>query len=296
MRLFVFTLIFTMFCSMTQAQSVDSLGGNWTTKGGVGFNFSQVGLTNWAGGGENSLAITGLYNQSFLYTKGIWTWENTVDLAYGIIQQGDKPTRKSDDKLYLNSKIGKQFAEQWSFSGIMDLRTQFAPGYKYTTDAATQSEISTLISRFMAPGYLTTSIGLQYKPNTKLSLFVTPITGKITFVMDDSLSALGAYGVEKGKHTLNEFGAYIVTEFSSPVVENVDFKSKLTLFSDYRHTTLVDVNWDNLIMFTINKYMKASITTNLVYDDDIIVTRGDGSTGRDVQFKEVIAIGVTYLF
>ena len=281
---------------LLSAQPADSVKTNWATKGGVGFNFSQVGLTNWAGGGENSLALTGLYNQSFIYTKDIWTWDNSLDLAYGIIQQGDKPTRKSDDKLYLNSKLSRQFAEQWSFTGIMDFRTQFTDGFKYSLNAATNDEIATLISRFMSPAYLTTSIGLQYKPDEKLTVFVTPLTGKITFVLDDTLASVGAYGVDKGKNSKMEFGSYVVTEYNTPIFENVTLKSKLTLFSDYSHITLIDVNWENLILFDINKYMKASFTTNLVYDDDITVTRNNGTVGKDVQFKEVIAIGVSYAF
>lgn len=281
--------------------SIKSIGQNavsdsthWTQKTNLGANFSQVGFSNWAGGGENSLALTGLMNYKLTYAVGIWSWENTLDIAYGIIQQGDKPTRKSDDKLLFNSKLGRNFSEFWSFTGILEFRSQFADGYKYTV--TNNIETSSLVSRFMAPAYLTASFGVEYKPTKELSFYVTPITGKTTFVLDDSLSKIGAYGVSPGENVLNQFGILSVTEYNTSLIKNVDFNTKLTLFDDYGKLALIDVNWETLLIFTVNEYIKTSFSTNLVYDDDVIVTRSNGTMGKDVQFKEVIAIGLLYSF
>ena len=65
-------------------------------------NLSQVSLTNWAAGGQNSLAVNGLLNSFASYKKGKSTWENTLDLGYGVIKQGTKDFFKADDKLEFN--------------------------------------------------------------------------------------------------------------------------------------------------------------------------------------------------
>ncbi len=287
-------LLFVTSIVFGQDQTATATPSDWISKMNVGANFSQVGLSNWAGGGESSLALTGLMTYSLIYTKDIWKWENTADIAYGIIQQGDKATRKSDDKIILNSKLGRNFAENWSFTGLLEFRSQFAEGFKYSV--VNNVETATFVSKFMSPAYLTASIGIEYKPNDQLSLYVTPITGKTTFVLSDTLSKQGAYGVTPGENVLNQFGILSVAEFKTPIMTNINFTTKLTLFDDYKKLSLIDVNWETLFLFTINEYINASFATNLIYDDDIIITRANGTTGKDVQVKEVIALGILYTF
>jgi hypothetical protein len=50
-------------------------------------------------------------------------------------------------------------------------KTQFTTGYDYKTDTSR-------ISDFMAPGYLITAIGMDYKPNNKFTAFITPLSGR----------------------------------------------------------------------------------------------------------------------
>mgnify|MGYP007103361275 CR=1 FL=1 len=56
----------------------------------------------------------------------------------------------------------------------------------------------------MAPGYGLAAIGFDYKPNDKFSAFIAPVTGKFTFVNDDSLAKFGAFGVQKEIRDVND--------------------------------------------------------------------------------------------
>ena len=89
----------------------DTLDG-WDNGGTFNLSFSQVSLTNWAGGGQNSMAINGLLSMYANKTVGDISWENSLDLAYGTLQQGDAGFIKSDDRINLNSKVGKQITDK----------------------------------------------------------------------------------------------------------------------------------------------------------------------------------------
>src|SRR3546814_4615805 len=65
-------------------------------------------------------------------------------------------------------------------------------GYNYSKD-----NDRTKVSNFLAPAYVTTSLGLDYKPSKAFSLLLSPLAGKITLVLDQELADQGRFGVEK---------------------------------------------------------------------------------------------------
>jgi hypothetical protein len=281
----------------------------WKIGGVISLNGQQVSLTNWAAGGNSSISVAGLINIFARYKKGKASWDNNLDLGYGVVKQGNNGKwLKNDDKIQITSKYGHQVSKNWYCAALADFRTQFTNGYNYPND-------SVYISKFMAPGYALASIGMDYKPNDNFSLFLSPITGKFTFVNDDSLARNGAFGVQKeirdpdngGVITQNylkhreEFGAYLKMQYKTKVMDNITFQTVLELFSNYLHNPQnVDVNWTTLTTFKVNKLVSATLSTQLIYDDDIKVLRntGDqkGTYGPDVQFKQVLGIGLSYKF
>jgi hypothetical protein len=58
----------------------------------------------------------------------------------------------------------------------------------------------------------------------------------------------------------------------------------------------IDVNWEVQINMAINKWFSTTLTTNMVYDDDIKIVQKDGSKGSRLQFKEVLGVGVQFNF
>lgn len=282
---------------------------NWKFGGVISVNGQQVSLTNWAAGGSNSISFGGIISGYGRYKKGKTTWDNNIDLGYGIIKQGTNKTWwKTDDKIQVTSKYGRQAYKKWYYTALGDFKTQFSNGYNYPNDSA-------YISRFMAPGYLVLALGLDYKPNDNFSFFIAPVTGKFTFVNDDSLARYGAYGVQKEirdpfnggaivqnyKTHREEFGAYLKMQYQTKLMDNITFQTMLELFSNYlNNPENIDVNWTTLTTFKVNKFISATLTTQLIYDDDINLMRtaGDkkGTMGPDVQFKQVLGVGFNYKF
>ena len=154
----------------------------------------------------------------------------------------------------------------------------------------------------MAPAYLMTAIGLNYKPNNYFSAFLAPVSGKFTFVMDKFLSDEGAFGVDPGKKVKSELGGYVrlaysKNDFERDFLKNISFTTKLDLFSNYIDKPQnIDVHWEVLIGMKVNKYITANLNTMLIYDDDVKILQDDGRLVAKTQFKEVLGIGFSYNF
>lgn len=263
----------------------------WTREGNLGLKLTQVSLTNWAAGGDNSVAFDfqGVYQAN--YKKGKHLWNNRLELAYGLNRTGEDGTKKANDKIYLNSNYGYSIAKSWYASAFATFQTQFSPGYDYSIS----KDIS--VSEFMSPAYLTTGLGFTYEPNKIFTVVLSPASWRGTFVLNDRLSDEGAYGVDPGKNLLSSFGANLKGEVRYEFMKNMTVYSRLDLYSDYLHKPQnIDVNWEVQINMAINKWFSTTLTTNLVYDDDVKIAQKDGTKGPRVQFKEILGVGLQFNF
>ena len=50
---------------------------------------------------------------------------------------------------------------------------------------------------------------MEYRPKSNYSVFLSPVSAKMTFVEDDYLSEIGAFGVDPGDRFKIECGAYL---------------------------------------------------------------------------------------
>jgi len=298
MKKIFFTLSMVIFTFSAIAQDNTDADTLWIFSGTTSLNLSQLSLTNWAAGGDNSLSGNALINLSAIYAADKTNWENKLILGFGLIKQGDDPTRKSDDQIDLASKLGLKATDKWFYTGLLGFKTQFAQGYDKPGDVDQLK-----ISDFMSPGYLSFSLGMDYKPSEAFSLFLSPLSTKFTFVLDEDLSAAGAFGLDPDQTARAELGAYIKIAFKKEILKNVTLDTKIDFFSNYLdHPQYVDVNWDLLLTFGINDYLSASLLTQLIYDYDIKFgsdTTGDGvpdTFEARVQFKELFGLGLTYSF
>lgn len=309
---FVFCLIFQL--GFLSASAQDTLVDSVTVRniwdfGGTGtVNFSQVSLNNWAAGGQNSLSALGILNLYGNYKKDKNTWNNTLDLTYGSVKLQGQRLRKSDDRLELNLKYGRQASRKWFYTVQLNTRTQVSPTYTPTRDS--------ILSNFMSPAFVLASIGMDYKPNPKLSVFISPFTGKFTAVLDQAMADQGAFGVRPagrdladnlirgtGERLREEFGGFVNVRFRHEILKNVTLQSKADLFSNYlENPQNIDLNWENLVDFKVNKFVSASIFVHMIYDDDILIEvdrSGDGNMdgkGPRLQWKETLGIGLSYKF
>ncbi len=313
-RLLVLAFSFSSF--LLSAQAPDSLLTDtlptWKRGGIVGFNFTQTSFTNWATGGENSIAGQAIFSTFVNYRKGITSWDNNLDLMMGVIQQGkNEEVRKTDDKIDFTSKYGRYaFGKVWYYSALLGFKTQFLPGYQYMGDTA-----RLLISDFMSPAYLMLAAGLDYKPHPKFSVLFAPLTGRTTFVLNQQLADQGAFGVEEavydtagnklrdGENVRHEFGGYIRAQFKGDIMPNVNLTGRLEFFSNYLDRPgNIDINGEILLMMKVNKYISATLNMQAIYDNDIDVpidSNHDGvyeSKGPRLQFRQVLGIGFSAKF
>ena len=287
----------------------------WRYGGFGALNFTQTSLSNWAGGGQNSVSLASLASFYVRYRRGSVAWDTNLDAGYGLVKQGQGTMRKSEDKLELNSKYGRLAFGKFYYAGLLNFRTQFAPGYDFDADPAP------LISRGLAPAYLTLAAGLDFRPNDYFTAFFSPVTGKFTFVTDQPLADKGAFGVEKatfdaagirlkkGDHMRSEFGAILMMRFQKDIIKNVNLLTRVTAFDNYTNKIKskranIDVNFDALVTMKVSKYLASTIFVALVYDDDIAIPlyeKQNGApvkvgTGPRLQFKEVLGVGLSYKF
>ena len=277
-----------------RAQSEDTLLG-WRAGGSFALTFSQVSFTNWAAGGDNSISGIGDLNLFLNYIGEKNKWTNTFELGYGL-QRLNKKNTKTDDKLNFTSKYGRNISKNWFLAGMVDFKTQVAPGY-------TNDDDRTKISNWMAPGYLFISLGMDFSPNDNLSIFLAPLTNKSTFVLDQALADSGSFGIPAGQKARAEFGGYMKFMYKNEILKNVVFQTKLDLFSNFLDKPQnIDIDWEVVLNMKVNKFLSAKLATNLIYDDDIIIqqdTNGDGtidSSGPRVQFKQLLGIGIAVEF
>jgi hypothetical protein len=287
-----------------RAQVSDTLQG-WKKGGVITLNLSQTSLTNWAAGGQNSFALNGLLSVFANYKRNKSVWDNSLDIGYGLLKQGQSSGyMKTDDKFDFLSKYGHEAFKNFYYAALFNFKTQMAPGYKYP-------DVTNKISDIFSPAYLLAALGMDYKPNAYFSAFIAPLTGKLTIVTDQNLSDAGAFGVTPGKKTLSEFGGYMraiysKNDFKNEFLKNVSFTTKIDLFSNYINKPQnIVINWETLIAFKVNKFLSASFNTQLIYDDKIKVPydlNGNGTIEPGegirslVQFKEILGVGLSYNF
>jgi hypothetical protein len=307
MKIIVFVIICFLaasqgFCQTTEAekqlkeQKVDTIMG-WKKGGVININASQTSLTNWAAGGQSSIAIGGLMSLFAHNKQEKSLWENYLDLGYGTMRQGkDADWWKTDDRIDFTSKFGLKAKEKLYFAALANFKTQMTDGYNYPN-------VEVKISDFFAPAYLLGALGIDYRPGENFTVFFAPITLKMTFVSDDVLADAGSFGVDPGENVRSEFGGYLRAFLKKDLMENIAFQTKLDLFSNFLHNPQnIDVNWECLLSMKVNTFISATFSTLLIYDDDvdIAIDNNDDGIADDwdpkVQFKEVLAVGLSVKF
>jgi hypothetical protein len=265
----------------------DTIPKTWKKGGLYSLNVSQGSLSNWAAGGDNfSLSINSILNLYAFYKKEKHSWDNSFDFNLGYINTTSLGNRKNDDRFDLLSKYGYALAPKLNLAGLFNLRSQFFKGYTFPNN------VKTYASDFMAPGYILLSVGLDYKPTSNLSIFVSPTTARWVIVRDTALSNKGLYGVTPGEKSNFEFGAFATINYLKDISTNITYKGRLDLFSNYRRNPEnIDLFMSNVLNVKLSKILSATWNVDLIYDDDVRLF-GDSGTSPALQVKSLVGIGL----
>ena len=283
----------------------------WKKVNKVGLNLNEVAFVNWHSGGNNSFSalLHALFSRT--YKKELLNWNNSVSVKYGFNAQEGRELRKTEDHLEINSNFGyrRDSISNWYYSAKLNFSTQFTYGYRYPNTEEP-------ISKFMAPGYAFVGVGTEYSsPTEDLTVYVSPVTEKSTFVLDQRMANEGMFGVtpgirdeegnviQEGEKVRTQFGFLVSSAFSKQIFENIGLSNQLRLYSDYLNQFgNIDVDWELNLDLKVNDYVKANVGSHLKYDDDVKFQQdydGDGELetgGARIQFKQLLGVGIVYQF
>lgn len=277
-----------IFRPVRKTTNDDTAKWDWKRGGLVSANLAEGSLKNWAAGGDNfSLAVNAYLNYFIWHKKNKHTWDSNLDMYFGFVQTTSLGSRKNDDRIDFISKYGYRIdtSDKLYLSTLFDFRTQFFDGYTYSGDSSFFS--STLLS----PAYTFLSQGLDYKPAQNFSIFLSPLTARLTIVANNKLAAKGLYGVPMNKHSILELGAFTSINYSTPVMKNITYRGRVDLFCNYQNKPgNVDIFSTNMLSFKINKYLSATYSLDMIYDDDVKLF-GPLKNSPALQLKSLIGIG-----
>ncbi len=271
----------------------------WKTKTSIGINVNQAQFSNnWKGGGTNSVAVGGLVNWKAEYNKSSYSYVSELVLQYGKIKNKDQLQKKTNDRIFWDNKASFQLSKSWFFFGSLSFESQFDNGYSYSV--VNGQETATLISKFMGPGYLTESIGFEYKPVKYFSTRIGTGTARQTFVLDEKLfpkpvdvtdpSKNSVFGVPYGKKVRNELAFQIVSAIDKDIFTNTNLKARYQMFIPYQDFEMsnIDHRLDVALTAKINRFMNTSLTGVLLFDKD---------TGTNkIQANQTLALGFGFTF
>lgn len=337
-RLLLITLLAISVSATAQLDKTDSVRANISTKnadtvawiynGTLNVGVNQGFLHNWAAGGEvASATVNGLFSGVLnrLYHRHIWS--NNLDMTYSLFYaySNDFEARKMDDRIDYTSKYGYRLNKKkdFYFSALFNFKSQFSKGYDY--DLPNWDSIST--SNFLSPAYFILAPGIEYRRGSSLSLFLSPAAARMTTasLIYTNRAPEGAFGVENGKTTRFEVGAYFSGRYTVNITENLNYKTRVDLYSNYLAEDYldsvgkvvkednpgnVDILWDNLFTWKLAKYFSVTLGGTFIYDNDIpyVTTKVDEVTGLKVdkdepganlgwwQIKQTFNIGFQYKF
>ncbi len=268
---------FTLSFAQDKKEEAPKYG--WENKVVGSFNLTQASFDNWAAGGENSLAWQLNFQGQFVNDQEKFNWNNNFKISYGMVKSGNDISKKSVDEIRAESVLN--FKSGWFVRpyGAVNAETQINKGYDYSVTPKKE------ISDFMDPGYFRESIGFEYTHSKSFKTRVgasmkQTVTRNFPGYADDPATK----EIEKMRF---EYGAESVTDVNTRLTGNLFLQSKLELFSNLKAFNQIDVNWDNVIIAKVAKYVEVNFNIKLLYDRDI---------SRKRQLKQALSMGLTYTF
>lgn len=283
-----------IFRTVAAKNTKDTVQWLWKHGGSSTVNYSQTNQTNWAAGGDRTaMSLTAYINAFLLYKKDRYYWDNNIDINVGYLYTTSNGGRKNADKFDYLTKSGYRFdsSGKLSLSLLVNPRSQFFVGRTYYS-----KDSSIISSSFLSPLYLTSSIGLDYQPTSDFSIFLSPISSRLTGILNPNVSQLGLYGVAKGKRLYSELGAFSSISFHKTVLKNIDYKGRLDVFSNYLGKPLnLNIYNTNIVTFKVNKIISATYSLTMIYDDAVKLF-GPNNDSPGLQLQSILGIGVALPF
>ncbi len=288
--------IIACFSYQAQAQivKIDSLS-EWKKAFKAGLNLNQASFTsNWKAGGVNSFGFNALLNYKANYKSGNKSWDNEIDMLFGMVNNAGQGYRKTLDRIFIDTRYGQAMSSKWDLIVAANLVTQFAKGYKYVKDA-NGLEQGVLISDTFAPAFVTLNLGAEWHPNDFFKVRFSPIAPRVTLLPKNdgryaAVDSIKPYGVEVGKTARFEWYAFqMIAEFNKDIATNINLKWRYMMFADYQSLAAnkVDHRVDLNLTAKVNKFINVTVGGIFIYDFDQDISP---------QYSQAFSLGVLYTF
>lgn len=267
--------------------SLDLKVNYWRNLTSFGLNINQAAFSdNWGAGGVNSLSLGGQFSYKTDYNREDKNFASELILQYGTLNNKGQLARKTIDRIFLDNKVALKLSKSWYFFGSLNFESQFDLGFSFSKDAQ-GNEKRTLLSKFMAPGYLTQSFGFEYKPVKHFFLRIGTGTARQTFVLDKDLYLTNPknFGVVPGKTIRNELAFQLVSSFDKDIAKNLNLKSRYSVFANYETLSRIDNRLDLTLTASVNRLINVSLAGIILYDDDM---------ASKIQGSQAMAFGLVY--
>lgn len=278
---FLFLLSFSF---PSQAQTAADT--TWRRSFSAGINVNQAAFSdNWKAGGVSSIALNTFLTSRADYKWEKISWDNALDLQYGLLKNEGEGMRKSIDRVYLDSKYGYGFSSDWNAFVSANFLSQFAKGFEYDVD---EMGTDRLISNFLSPAFLTFALGAEYRPTPDFSLRLSPFAPRFTFLLDEDVAVNERYGVPEGDKVRTEWlAAMVQADYKKTIMENVDLKLNYNAFINYKELTFkkIDHRLNLVLAAKVNKYINVNIMGNIIYDYD---------QDANIQYSQALGLGILY--
>lgn len=252
----------------------------------MALNFNQSAFSsNWSSGGVSAIALGTNIDYKTEYNKSPFVYDAEVNFIYGRSKNKGQSSRKTNDRIFIDNKLATKMSKNWYFFGSLTFESQIDKGFQYP-----DPNPPVLISRFLSPGYITESIGFEYKPSKVFDLRLGTGTARQTLVLDTTIyhNQPGNYGVPVGKTIRNELAFQGVASFDKDIMQNLHLNWRYALFIPYgRPLAYVNHRIDLTLLARVNRLINVTINATALYNKD---------TSPDIQGTEGLALGVLYKF
>lgn len=255
-------------------KNTDTIVG-WKTGGTFSFTFSEAASNTYyyqvKGGQKSALGIKAIVDYSFDKHNTTSIWYNSIRARYGaatsVDASGNNVFLKNDDYLNYTSIFAKPIDKKWAYAGFFSFESQFQ-------------------DYFLTPGYFKLGPAIMFTPDAHFSLIMSPLMANMNTKLASSLRDTTLYNVQAGKKFSYGAGAFAQAKLNYDIGKGVNYKSVVTVSNDYFHTpSSVIFDWTNLFTFVVNKYIGATVSANLRYNDFEV---------KHMQFQQGLGIGLNY--
>ncbi|MDE5791425.1 MAG: DUF3078 domain-containing protein [Muribaculaceae bacterium] len=267
---------------------------HWLHLLNAALQFSQAYLSkNWYQGGNDYLALLG----NFLWDVQLnqvyhpnMMFQSTVSYKLGLNSTQENQLHKysiSEDLFQYNLKFGYKAAHNWYYSFTAQFKTQFLNNYPSDSMVRTAS--------LLTPGVLTLGLGMTYtKQNAKKTIdfvaSISPLSYNLKTAIDPNVDHL-QFGMEQSEKTVSEFGSTAEITFNWRIWDNILYKTRLFLFTDYKNS---NADWQNTLEFQFSRFFSTQLYLNLRYDST--ADKALDPKWNRWMLKEILSVGLSYTF